>query len=130
MKRYALVNLKTSEVLRHDVEANINPDVPTKSGFKWLEIIGDSLPKYNEKTQTPQGPFYKIEGDKLIQSYTIFDKPKEEIRKQKKARIRNSGSVHIMGMILKLYNEIQELKGLPKVTREEFLEAITDDIEE
>lgn len=59
-------------------ETNIDPTVPTKAGWRWLPVITEPQPSYNTKNQASEGPYHRVESDRVVKYWVIRDKNDHE----------------------------------------------------
>lgn len=81
---YALVNPDNGI----DMESNsISPDVSTKPGWRWLSIVDELPTPHDPLLQICEGPFKRIEIDKVVKYWTIRDKTAYEINQEKDQKL-------------------------------------------
>lgn len=111
---YALID-ENNEII--DTGVNIDPDVPTKSGYRWIRIETRNPPKYNPVTQSISLKT-EIVDDVLIKYWDIDVLSYTD----RMARINNEFSnvpVVILFALMELYNythnteySLEEYKGI------------------
>ncbi len=115
---YGLVN-SNNEIVEY--RNDVDPDLPVKSGFKWLLIVESSFPTYNIETQNITGPFYTVNENDIIKYWSIVDKTPEEIDGEKVSKILSVGP-NILNILLHYENKTRQTP----LTLEEYVVYLKD----
>lgn len=112
---YGLVNAN-NDILR--LEDNIDPNVMTKSGFKWLPVFDKARPSYNPKTHFAE-QIITITDEDITRDWLIRAKTVEEVFNEKMEKINNIDPI-IFNCLFDIHNNIRSLKFLEPITVDNF----------
>lgn len=115
---YGLVN-SNNEIVEY--RNDVDPDLPVKSGFKWLLIVESSFPTYNIQTQNITGPFYTVNENDITKYWNVIDKTPEEIDGEKVSKILSVGP-NILNILLHYENKTRQTP----LTLEEYVVYLKD----
>lgn len=110
-----------NEVVRE--EQNIDPDVATKPGWRWLSITELPSPIYDSKLQILEGTNYNILEESIEKYWSVRDKTPEEIESQKQNIISSIPQI-IVEILFQQENKIRQLQQQSALTKEEFTDYI------
>lgn len=113
---YALVDLNN---IVDRIEGNIDPNVSTKTGWRWLKLIEIERPPYNPDIQIAEGPVLQVFEDHVDRYWTIRDKTIFEIQAEKIQNINNIDKI-ILFCLHDLENKYRNIKGQPNITLDEY----------
>jgi hypothetical protein len=111
MPRYALVNPQGA-VSRFD--SNVDPNVQTKEGWKWLSCDPVAPPAFDRKTEVVEGPAYTVGASAVTESWTKRSKTAEEISADKDAAVSGLNGTDytaLLQIILSIVNDNRALRG-------------------
>lgn len=120
MALYALVD-PTNLINRYD--ANVDPSVKTKTGWRWL-IVVDTNPDYNSATQVKTGPVITINQTNVTRVWTVRDKTAGELDDDKTENVTSSFNTIIGKVLFNHENRIRALEGKAAITAAQFITAI------
>jgi hypothetical protein len=122
MPRYALVNPSNVVVF---LGRNIDPNVQTKQGWRWLECPDVVVPAFDPDAEVREGPFYVVGSNSVSEEWTVRSMTAQEIGDRKDARINLlSGSNAVLRVLLTVHNRVRTLEGQSTHTMAQFKAAI------
>lgn len=110
-----------NEVVRE--EQNVDPDVATKSGWRWLSIIELPSPIYDSKLQVLEGTNYNVLDDSIEKYWSVRDKTQQEIDADKQSVLGSIPKI-VFDLLFEQENKIRQLQQQPELTKEEFTNYI------
>lgn len=103
--------------------SDVDPEVDTKPGYKWLVVQNDGVPSYDPHTQMPVGPFYEVHEEHVVKYWVIQDKTESQIR-QEQLDVINSQHHVLLNALCDLHNRIRAQQGLQPETLDEYKEQL------
>lgn len=113
---YALVGPKDTIDRR---ATNIDPNVQTKEGWRWLPVVTEGDADFDRNTQVKEGPVTAVQENRVVDTYKIRSLTAQEIAARKIERIDALNGPMIKTLFF-LHNRIRTLEGLAPHTIEEF----------
>lgn len=77
MTLYALVS-PTNEISRYASDSEVNPQVGTKPGWRWLTVV-DTSPSFDPALQVRTGPAFAFTSTTVERTWTVRDKTAGEL---------------------------------------------------
>lgn len=114
--QYALVS-PTNEIDR--IQGNINPDVSTKLGWRWLPYIENPIPVIDTKTKILRGPFDVVLEHAVEQQWQVLEKQKKDYDLEKIMQVE-SISESVLVALLDYENRIRLLEKRNVINVKEF----------
>jgi len=111
MTTYALVG--PGDVIDRRV-SNIDPNVQTKPGWRWLPSPSTARPSFNAATEIVEGPAYTVNENDVTEVWTTRDLTAQEISDAKDAAVNTlNGATYpaLQRVMVSLINENRELKA-------------------
>lgn len=118
--RHALINPQGALVR---VEANIDPAVPTRTGYRWLPYQVAALPAFDPATQVLEPPVVQIGAEAVTESRSVRAKTTAEIDAEKLQRV-NALDLLVFRVLFDHENRLRVLEGRPSVTPAQFRAAL------
>ncbi len=106
------------------IEDNINPDVATKPGYRWLPVIDIPRPTYNPDLQVAKPNIILNEND-VTRDWTIRDKTELEIEGDKINKV-NSIDPGVFKILHYTQNQIRDLDNLTPLSEQEYRDLLKD----
>lgn len=119
MAMFALIRPDNTIVRR---EANVDPGVKTKPGFKWLPVE-TTMPPFDTATQVREGPVYTVEPSRVTEVYSVRAKTAQELDADKEDMIPPNVSA-VFKILFNHENRIRTLESRPQVTAAQFRAAV------
>lgn len=110
-----------NEVARE--ENNVDPNVATKPGWRWLSITDIPTPIYDPKLQVLEGPNFNVIENSIERYWSVRDKTPEEIEAEKENILGNIPQI-IIELLFEQENKIRQLQQQPILTKDEFIDYI------
>lgn len=119
--QYALINPDNSI---DRMSFNIDPDVATKPGWRWIPIVDEERPPYDPETQVAEWTV-DIQQTQVLRGWIIRNKTAEELENERITWVENIERA----VITALYNQenrLLVLEGQPTITLEEYKAKLRD----
>lgn len=104
------------------IQTNVDPDVATKPGWRWLPVVEDPPPAHDSAIQKLER-FQTIQQDRVYCYYTVSDKTPQEIDQEKTQAVESVGSL-VLNILLNQENRIRTLEQQAAVTLEEYKQLL------
>lgn len=119
--QYALIN-PDNAIDR--MSFNIDPDVATKSGWRWIPIVDEERPPYDPETQVAEGTV-DIQQTQVLRGWIVRSKTAEELQNEKTTWVNNIERAEITALHNQ-ENRLLVLEGQPTITLEEYKIKLRD----
>jgi len=106
MPRHALIN-PTNQIDRF--AENVDPNVQTKPGWKWLRADPATPPSFDPETQMREGPTYVIDASAVTESYSLRALTAQELSERKDGQVSAVTKV-LAAALFDAVNDIRALK--------------------
>lgn len=101
---------------------NIDPNVQTKPGFRWLPV--DSIdPPYDSATQVKTGPVTTVEAARVLDTWTVRAKTAGEIGGEKDRTISRIDALQF-AVSFDMENRVRVLEAKPQITAAQYRAAL------
>lgn len=101
---------------------NIDPNVQTKPGFRWLPV--DSIdPPYDSATQVKTGPVTTVEAARVLDTWTVRAKTAGEIDGEKDRTISRIDALQF-AVSFDMENRVRVLEAKPQITAAQYRAAL------
>jgi hypothetical protein len=117
---FALIRPDNS-IYRRD--ANVDPTVQTRPGWRWLPIEVTDPGAYDPATQVKEGPFTTVEAARVTDIYSVRAKTAAELSADKDNQVNTISNV-LLQIAFNHENRIRALAGQATVTAAQFKAAI------
>jgi hypothetical protein len=106
-------------------DANVDPNVQTRPGWRWLPIVVTDPGAFDPATQVKEGPFTTVEAARVTDVYSVRAKTAAELSADKDSQIAGIANV-LLQIAFKHENDIRtgRLAGQPAITVAQFKAAI------
>lgn len=104
------------------IQTNVDPDVATKPGWRWLPIVEDPPPAHDPAIHKLER-FQTIEQDRVYCYYIVSDKTPQEIDQEKTQAVDSINSL-VLNVLLSQENRIRALEQQSTVTLEEYKQLL------
>ena len=120
MARYALVSPQSAVNRFSD---NVDPNVQTKPGWKWLPCQPVSPPTYDPATETIDGPTYTVGASAVTEGWTKRSLTAQELSDRKDGRVTNIEALQFQVMF-DAESRLRVLEGKPSITAAQYRAAL------
>ena len=118
--RHALINPSN---LIDRFAINVDPNVATKAGWRWLLCPEVARPSFDPATETVDGPTYVVGASSVVETWTKRTLTAPELDARKEARLdaedRLQFEIHF-----DMENRVRVLEARPAVTRAQYRAAL------
>lgn len=120
MMRYALV--KPDNTIDR-FSTSVDPNVQTKTGFRWLPCDPAAQPAFDSATETVDGPTYTVGAKSVTEVWTKRSRTAQELGDRKDARISNIDNLQFQ-VSFDLENRVRALEGKAAITAAQYRTAL------
>jgi hypothetical protein len=106
------------------IQSNVDPEVQTKPGWRWLPVVDEERPPYNPELQNAIGTV-TVQETQVLRGWIIVDFTPEEILSRKTSWV-NSIERAVMTALFNQENRLLTLEQQPTITLEEYKIKIRD----
>lgn len=120
MMRYALV--KPDNTIDR-FATNIDPNVQTKTGFKWVQCDPVAPPAFDSATETVDGPTYTVGAKSVTEVWTKRSLTAQELGDRKDRQISSIDNLQFL-VSFDLENRVRALEGKAAITAAQYRAAL------
>jgi hypothetical protein len=106
------------------IENNINPDVATKPGYRWLPVVDIARPSYDPDLEVAE-QIVVLNEDNITRNWVIRNKTQAEIDGDRINKINTIDPV-IFSILFYMNNEIRKLNDLELLNEQEYRDTLKD----
>lgn len=122
--RYALIRPDNSI---DRLATNVEPNVQTKTGWRWLSCPDVAPPAFDPASQVREGPTFSVGASIVTESYNVRAMNAQELSDAKDAAVNGiNGTAFspLLRVLFNLNNRVRALEGQPALTIPQFKTAI------
>ena len=106
------------------IQGNIEPDVGTKPGWRWLLVVDIERPAYNPETHIAEGTI-AVEPTQVVRDWIIREKTVEELQNERTTWVNNIERA-VMTALHNQENRLLTLENQSTITLEEYKIKLRD----
>lgn len=118
--RYALIKSDNSI---DRFASNIDPNVQTKPGFRWLTCPNVARPTFDATTEAVDGPSYNVDANAVTESWTKRSLTTQGLSDRKDARLSAVDSLQF-AIAFDIENRVRVLEGKAAITQAQYRAAL------
>lgn len=119
---YALLS-PDSEIVEY--RSDVDPEITTKAGWKWVPVIDSEYPKFNQELQYTVGPKFSILDDTVVKYWDVLDKTQDQLQSEKIQKVLSIDQ-NTLKIFLYYENRLRLAEGQTPIDLEQLVLQLKD----
>lgn len=114
--RHALVSPQDAVVR---IGSNINPNVQTKPGWRWLPVVVSPAPNSDPAIEIVEGPTYTVGATQVTEAWTKRSLTAQELDERKESKL-DAYEILTLRILFNHENRLRAIQGVSAATTAQF----------